>query len=312
MGLYTGNNNWTEEVYQFETTDLVLGGPDGIDNRPLKELADRTIWLRNALRGYNGVTVVNASQPLTKPDVILKLVVLMVTGGTAIIDLPTLTSDDTGLRVTLASFSQRQLTINSPVPITCFSFEDRTKLYISDGEKIELIWTGAKYVLLDYSGNFLKVGEFGQGYNIKPNTIAANGALLLRAEYPRLFEWVQVISNSVVSESVWNTTPGYKGFFTTGTNSTNFRIPDLRAMFIRHLDLGAGIDFGRNNENPGGYEADDIRSHDHDYTKPAANGSASGNAVSHPDGPLVNAKTGPTGGMETRPRNIGLIPFLYV
>jgi hypothetical protein len=38
--------NYDEGVYQFELTDPIRGGADGVDNRPLKNLANRTKWLK--------------------------------------------------------------------------------------------------------------------------------------------------------------------------------------------------------------------------------------------------------------------------
>lgn len=40
---------WEPGVYQFETTDPVQGGPDGIDNLPNKQLANRTAYLKQNL-----------------------------------------------------------------------------------------------------------------------------------------------------------------------------------------------------------------------------------------------------------------------
>lgn len=37
---------WAETVYQLETTDPVMGGPDGVDNLPHKQLAARTQYLK--------------------------------------------------------------------------------------------------------------------------------------------------------------------------------------------------------------------------------------------------------------------------
>ena len=37
---------WEEGIYQFETTDPVLGGENGIDNKPTRQLANRTVWLK--------------------------------------------------------------------------------------------------------------------------------------------------------------------------------------------------------------------------------------------------------------------------
>lgn len=43
------SNTWEAGVYQFETTDPVQGGPDGIDNLPNKQLANRTAYLKARL-----------------------------------------------------------------------------------------------------------------------------------------------------------------------------------------------------------------------------------------------------------------------
>ena len=37
---------WETGIYQLETSDPVMGGPDGIDNRQAKQLANRTLWLK--------------------------------------------------------------------------------------------------------------------------------------------------------------------------------------------------------------------------------------------------------------------------
>ena len=37
---------WEDGIYQFETSDPVMGGPDGIDNLQAKQLGNRTAWLR--------------------------------------------------------------------------------------------------------------------------------------------------------------------------------------------------------------------------------------------------------------------------
>lgn len=43
-------NEWTPNVYQLETSDPVLGGPEGIDNLQAKQLANRTKWLKDQLK----------------------------------------------------------------------------------------------------------------------------------------------------------------------------------------------------------------------------------------------------------------------
>jgi hypothetical protein len=40
---------WPAGIYQWQTDDVILGGPDGIDNWPNMGLANRTLWLRQKL-----------------------------------------------------------------------------------------------------------------------------------------------------------------------------------------------------------------------------------------------------------------------
>ena len=45
---------WVDGIYQLETSDPVMGGADGIDNRQAKELGARTEWLKQQLEALNG------------------------------------------------------------------------------------------------------------------------------------------------------------------------------------------------------------------------------------------------------------------
>lgn len=45
---------WEEGVYQFETSDPVMGGPDGVDNRQAKQLANRTVYLKAQQEAHAG------------------------------------------------------------------------------------------------------------------------------------------------------------------------------------------------------------------------------------------------------------------
>lgn len=53
------SNEWPEGIYQLETSDPVLGGPEGIDNLQAKQLASRTKWLKDQIgkiiEGVNSV-----------------------------------------------------------------------------------------------------------------------------------------------------------------------------------------------------------------------------------------------------------------
>ncbi|UOO82757.1 tail fiber protein [Uruburuella testudinis] len=40
---------WEAGIYQWETSDPVMGGENGIDNKPTRQLASRTLWLKTEL-----------------------------------------------------------------------------------------------------------------------------------------------------------------------------------------------------------------------------------------------------------------------
>ena len=45
---------WEPGIYQFEQEDVVLGGPEGLDNLPGKQLANRTVWLKQEIESAQG------------------------------------------------------------------------------------------------------------------------------------------------------------------------------------------------------------------------------------------------------------------
>lgn len=49
MAFLKETNNWEAGIYQLETTDPVLAGPDGIDNLQGKQLANRTVYLKDQI-----------------------------------------------------------------------------------------------------------------------------------------------------------------------------------------------------------------------------------------------------------------------
>ncbi|MGG6046693.1 tail fiber protein [Salmonella enterica] len=60
MGKLTELEQWDEDVYQIETSDPVLGGPEGLSNRPQKQLANRTRWLKKQLEDANNALAEHA------------------------------------------------------------------------------------------------------------------------------------------------------------------------------------------------------------------------------------------------------------
>lgn len=59
-------NQWTPGVYQIETSDPVVGGPDGVTNLPIKQLTNRTLWLKKKIEALRLIAdkVVQATEKL--------------------------------------------------------------------------------------------------------------------------------------------------------------------------------------------------------------------------------------------------------
>jgi len=125
--------------------------------------------------------------------------------------------------------------------------------------------------------------------------LKANGAAVSRSTYSALFTAI-------------GTT------FGSGDGSSTFNVPDLRGEFMRGWDDGRGIDSSR---SFGSSQADEIESHTHNMFSSADAGSINAIPNSRYAGHLYNqhsttsvansGSSGPTGGTETRPRNIALL-----
>lgn len=71
MANLTETSRWESGIYQFETSDPVMGGSNGIDNRPTRELANRTLWLKNELA--KAVESIGNNQKSTDDALLLKV-----------------------------------------------------------------------------------------------------------------------------------------------------------------------------------------------------------------------------------------------
>lgn len=115
----------------------------------------------------------------------------------------------------------------------------------------------------------------------------ANGAAISRTAYAALFAAI-------------GTTYG------AGDGVNTFNLPDLRGEFIRCWDDGRGIDTGR---AIGSAQSDEFKSHTHTTKFRGQTGLASqpGDDLTTGGQIDVNVTSNPTGGAETRPRNIALL-----
>lgn len=143
-----------------------------------------------------------------------------------------------------------------------------------------LTWDGDSWIAQSYS--LVPTGTVAYFMGTVPPSgwLIANGATISPSTYPAL---TAVLGGNV--------------------------LPDLRGVFIRGLDLGAGLDPGRTLNT---YQADEFASHNHGVL--ADNGGFNtnpNNVVSGTDRAAVyTALTTSTGGTETRPKNVSMLPII--
>lgn len=121
--------------------------------------------------------------------------------------------------------------------------------------------------------------------------LECNGATISRTTYAGLF--------AVIGDT-----------FGEGDGSTTFELPDLRGEFIRGWDSSRGVDDGR---VFGSAQADELKAHTHTITtsgsdtvsSPPNNRPATSNTND-----FQTKSTNTTGGTETRPRNVALLPCI--
>lgn len=113
---------------------------------------------------------------------------------------------------------------------------------------------GSVVWIVDDIRDGLTVGGIGLDYVLKSGRVKGNGALLQRASYPRLFEWVQDNAAVQTTEALWTNN---KHLYTLGDGAISFRIPDLRGKWLQMADgvgqLAAGAPAIRGTISTSGY-----------------------------------------------------------
>jgi hypothetical protein len=183
---------------------------------------------------------------------------------------------------------------------------------------------GVWNVLTDLNG-VKQVGELIYNYlQTEINTIICAGQLLLRAEYPRLWAFVQSLNSaSLVTDTAWTATTTVvngvtyytkKGCFSTGDGSTTFRVPLLTNSFLRGVNGSSRY--------PGPLEIQTIGKHGHNVKTGGFSGGAdpgkslvrinyNGDAYqagASSGGPYIEV----TGDEENKPTNTGVFLLMRI
>ena len=105
--------------------------------------------------------------------------------------------------------------------------------------KVPTPTTGTQAVNKDYVDSLpvLPIGTILNGYTIFDNCIVAFGGEFNRADYPKLWTYLQANPTLVKTQTQWQTEAtangGICGFFSDGNGTTTFRVPNLDKAFLR-------------------------------------------------------------------------------
>ncbi|EBA7503285.1 tail fiber protein [Salmonella enterica] len=318
---------WEEGIYQIEVSDPVLGGPDGISNRQGKQLASRTLYLKQQVEkgGTDLAKHIAAADPHTQYAP--KTSPTFTGTPTA----PTPANSDNSKKLATTEFVAKALAaLAGSAPETLDTLKELADALGNDpnfattvlnklAEKLAKDQNGAdipdpalfvKNLGLG-EGSALPVGVPVPWPSATPPTgwLKCNGAAFTAAQYPALAQAYPAL-----------------------------RLPDLRGEFIRGWDDGRGVNAGRTLLSA---EADMNQSHRHLFESSMDGGTTwgnanpyidfnSGNSVSHTPNNIfvqvLRAQIGGagsgwegvnssgvrnqvSGGNESRPRNIA---FNYI
>ncbi len=196
----------------------------------------------------------------------------------------------------------------------------KTSIYIAPGENVWLYRTADGWYAISDKLNYNDLGIPKPVFKVGLNQIALDGSLLNRVDYPRLWEYVQTLGASLVSDATWSTASvvlgartvdfPYRGCWSTGNGSSTFRLPDFRSMAVRGLTNPGGGDTQRSFNSPGGFQRHEYEGHNHSLPDNIIINIADFGGESGSDNiALINpaTTTGSSGGSETRMDNIGMI-----
>lgn len=202
----------------------------------------------------------------------------------------------------------------------------KTSIVLHPGEVVWLFRdSDGFYIINDFAERYKQLAKPYAAFKADLNQLVCKGQELLRADYPRLWEYIQTLGSSFVSESTWQTSSEtvagrtvnnpYRGCFSSGDGSTTFRMPDLMNMFLRSVKTESGSDTERHLNKPGGYQKEEVLAHTH-VSNPDGLWNESGNGHVASGGNSNEGATahvtGSYGGAETRPDNVGVLWVINV
>lgn len=275
--------------------------------------------------GYNDVVLLVEDQDFDIETMAGKLLVAQYPTTIGLLSMPSLaTISDCKFKIqthgNFQSYLKFQLDAEDMIS---FLAADYNVLYLGVGEVLEVLIKANQIYVLDYDGEYRRLGQRIWGDKLERNSVYRDGTQYDQSAQPRLMQFVDTLpGGSVVSEATWissqvisgKTIYPNKGLFARDDVNGKIRVPDSRNKFIRALaNVTGAVDAQRIVNKPGGYQIDMVGPHTHSihqgnsYTGGGGPGVV-GRGANSPNTFQSDANTG----VEDRPENEGLLPLLII
>ena len=208
MANLTLTRQWVENIYQLETSDPVMGGPDGIDNRQAKELGARTNWLKDQVDTINRDRTGYA--PKASP------------AFTGVPTAPTANPNTNNTQIATTEFVKTAIAaLVGSAPAALDTLEELARALAGDAnlKATLLAEIGKKANATDFNtlhDLFIGIPIPYPLSSVPTGCLAMNGQRFDKARYPKLEQ-----------------------------KYPSGQLPDLRGEFVRGWDNGRGVDAGR-------------------------------------------------------------------
>lgn len=293
---FATNLVWQTGVRQLETSDPVLGGPDGVSNIAPRQLAWRTDFLLGALELVFGKFMLESG------GLPARLVTPVKAGGTGLNAVTNGNFLRGGPGNTFIQVTPKQMTdaLNAIVRFSTIPTTNQGPvIYVDRIGHMEWqtfgSWSG--YATIDVGGLVV-----GTTTSARFKEIDLIGGTFSKSRYPGLWAWVQA-NGHVIASNVWRD----KIFKFVDLGGDNFKVPDLRNIFIR----GTGTDADSANVRQlGSYQGDAIRNITGSINlRPLSNVRNENTAMGVASGAFAWKHSG--GGGAWNPINVGEINLTY-
>lgn len=233
-------------VYQLELTDPVIGGPSGVSNTPLKNLANRTKYLKDHVDALESTRAPTASPAFTGAPT-----APTAPQGTSTTQLATTAFVNAEIAADMAAnLATASPLVNGTAAVgTSSKMAREDHVHPTDATRAPLAspaFTGTPTAPTPATGdNTTKVATTAFVQTELVGTNVAAGAVIFAARATAPAGYLKA-NGAAVSRTAYAALFAAIGTtFGAGDGSSTFNLPDLRGQFMRGHDDGRGIDSGR-------------------------------------------------------------------